>query len=107
MPSALTCSAMLSSTSGAAFRSVLTGVSLEKGKTGVMGYDRGSNEYFVYQNRKIDASYHGTGDLFLMNASSMVSNFKMLLSTRQRAAKTSGRRMRVALLSTLIRASGQ
>ena len=44
--------------------SVLTGVSLEKGKTGVMGYDRQTKEYYVYQNRKIDTSYHGTGDLF-------------------------------------------
>ena len=44
--------------------SVLTGVSLEKGKTGVMGYDRGTGEYYVYQNRRIDAAYHGTGDLF-------------------------------------------
>ncbi len=44
--------------------SVLTGVSLEKGKTGVMGYERESGEYFVYQNRRIDAAYHGTGDLF-------------------------------------------
>ena len=44
--------------------SVLTGVSLEKGKTGVMGYDRETGEYFVYQNRRIDAAYHGTGDLF-------------------------------------------
>ncbi len=44
--------------------SVLTGVSLEKGKTGVMGYDRSTGEYFLYQNRRIDAAYHGTGDLF-------------------------------------------
>lgn len=44
--------------------SVLTGVSLEKGKTGVMGYDRRTKEYYVYQNDRIDASYHGTGDLF-------------------------------------------
>ncbi len=44
--------------------SVLTGVSLEKGKTGVMGYDRETGEYFTYQNRRIDAAYHGTGDLF-------------------------------------------
>ena len=43
---------------------VLTGVSLEKGKTGVMGYERRTGEYYVYQNRKIDAAYHGTGDLF-------------------------------------------
>ena len=44
--------------------SVLTGVSLEKGKTGVMGYERDTGEYYVYQNRKIEAAYHGTGDLF-------------------------------------------
>ena len=44
--------------------SVLTGVSLEKGKTGVMGFERETGEYYVYQNRKIDAAFHGTGDLF-------------------------------------------
>lgn len=44
--------------------SVLTGVSLSKGKTGVYGYDREKNEYFTYQNDLIDAKYHGTGDLF-------------------------------------------
>ena len=43
---------------------VLTGVSLEKGKTGVMGYDRETKEYYVYQNDRIDAVFHGTGDLF-------------------------------------------
>lgn len=44
--------------------SVLTGVSLEKGKTGVMGYEHRTGEYYVYQNQRIDAAYHGTGDLF-------------------------------------------
>ena len=44
--------------------SVLTGVSTEPGKTGVMGYDRSTGEYYTYQNGRIDASYHGTGDLF-------------------------------------------
>lgn len=44
--------------------SMLTGVSLKPGKTGVMGFDRESGEYFLYQNRKINAQYHGTGDLF-------------------------------------------
>ena len=29
-----------------------------------MGYDRTTGDYYVYQNRRIDASYHGTGDLF-------------------------------------------
>ena len=31
---------------------------------GALIYDREKDEYFVYQNRRIDASYHGTGDLF-------------------------------------------
>lgn len=44
--------------------SVLTGVSLSEGKTGVMGYDRKTGEYYVYQNDRVNASYHGTGDLF-------------------------------------------
>lgn len=44
--------------------SILTGVSLENGKTGVMGYDRKTGTCHSYQNRRIDAAYHGTGDLF-------------------------------------------
>ena len=41
---------------------VVTGVSLSPGKTGVMGLADG--EYFSYQNDRVDASYHGTGDIF-------------------------------------------
>lgn len=44
--------------------SILTGVSLSAGKTGVMGYDREKDAFFEYQNDRVDASYHGTGDLF-------------------------------------------
>ena len=44
--------------------SVLTGVSLSPGKTGVYGYDSEADDYFIYQNDRIDATYHGTGDLF-------------------------------------------
>lgn len=43
---------------------VVTGVSLSEGKTGVYGLDTVSGEHFVYQNDRIDAAYHGTGDLF-------------------------------------------
>lgn len=43
---------------------VLTGVALEPGKTGVMGFDKETGDYYVYQNDKIGATYHGTGDLF-------------------------------------------
>ena len=43
---------------------VLTGVAFEEGMTGVMGYDCENDEYFQYTNKKIDASFHGTGDIF-------------------------------------------
>ena len=42
----------------------LTGVSMSEGKTGVLGYDRKADEYHLYQNDKVDAVFHGTGDLF-------------------------------------------
>jgi pyridoxine kinase len=45
-------------------KAVLTGVTFEEDKIGVMGYDCVKNEYFSYFNRKIDAVYHGTGDIF-------------------------------------------
>lgn len=43
---------------------VLTGVSLSEGKTGAMGYDTEKDEFFAYQNDRIPAAYHGTGDIF-------------------------------------------
>ena len=44
--------------------SVVTGVSLSSGKTGIYGYDAAKDDYFVYQNDRVDAAYHGTGDIF-------------------------------------------
>jgi len=43
---------------------VITGVSLSEGKTGVYGYNQKTEEYFMYQNDKVDAVFHGTGDIF-------------------------------------------
>ena len=43
---------------------ILTGVSLGEGKTGAMGFDTEKNEFFHYQNDKVPAAYHGTGDIF-------------------------------------------
>ncbi len=42
----------------------LTGVSLSEGRTGVMGFDSRTGEYYLYQNDKVPASYHGTGDIY-------------------------------------------
>ncbi len=43
---------------------VLTGVSLSEGKTGVYGLDTVTGEKIIYQNDRVDAAYHGTGDIF-------------------------------------------
>ena len=43
---------------------VVTGVFLSAGKTGVYGLDTETGDYFIYQNDRVDASYHGTGDIF-------------------------------------------
>jgi len=43
---------------------ILTGVSLSEGKTGAMGYDSENKTFFSYQNDRIPAAYHGTGDIF-------------------------------------------
>ena len=43
-------------------RVVLTGVSFDPEKTGVMIWDRGETSY--YSHEKLPKNYHGTGDLF-------------------------------------------
>ena len=43
---------------------VLTGVSLQPGVTGAMGYDSTTGEFFSYYHDHIPVSYHGTGDVF-------------------------------------------
>ena len=45
-------------------KAVLTGVSFEAGKVGVMSYDSLTGEYFTYFNEKMPGSFHGTGDIF-------------------------------------------
>ena len=43
---------------------VLTGVSLEPGRLGVMAYDTEKQTFFEYYNEKMPSSFHGTGDVF-------------------------------------------
>lgn len=47
---------------------VLTGVCLEKGKTGFVGLDTATGELFTHAHDKINASFHGTGDIFSSTA---------------------------------------
>lgn len=47
---------------------VLTGVSTDPGMTGVMGLYTRTGERFAFSHEKLDASYHGTGDVFSSTA---------------------------------------
>lgn len=67
-------------------KAVLTGVCLEQGKTGVMGYDSNTKEYFHYYHERLDVSYHGTGDVFSSTAVGALMNGKNLLEALQIAA---------------------
>lgn len=43
---------------------VLTGISFSPDQLGVMGYNSETDEYFSYFHKRLNASFHGTGDLF-------------------------------------------
>ncbi len=45
-------------------KAVITGVSFEKGRLGVMAYNSETDNYFTYFNTHLPVSYHGTGDIF-------------------------------------------
>ncbi len=76
--------------------SVLTGVSLSPGKTGVMGLDS-SGTLFEYQNDRVDAAYHGTGDLFSSVCVGAVLRGRTLQEAVQIAADYTAHTIRVTL----------
>lgn len=45
-------------------KTVLTGVSLQPGMLGVMGYDREEGRFFRKETERLPSSFHGTGDIF-------------------------------------------
>ena len=45
-------------------KAVITGVSFEKGRLGVMAYNAKTDNYFTYFNTHLPVSYHGTGDIY-------------------------------------------
>lgn len=65
---------------------VLTGVELEEGKTGFAMYDSETGEFSYYQNDKIDAKFHGTGDIFSSVAIGGVMRGKSLYEALKLAA---------------------
>ncbi len=54
--------------------SVLTGMSFEEGKLGVMCYDREKDSFFEYYNERMPVSFHGTGDIFASSFTGALMN---------------------------------
>ncbi len=57
---------------------VLTGISFQKDKLGVYGYDSIKNEYFSHYNVHLPVSFHGTGDVFASTLCGALSTGKNL-----------------------------
>ena len=55
---------------------ILTGVSFENNKLGIMGYDKEKDEFFTYFKDKINVKYHGTGDVFASALVGAIANNK-------------------------------
>lgn len=65
---------------------VLTGISFEPEKLGVMGYNAEKDEYFSYFHRRMPASFHGTGDIFASTMTGAYVQGKSLLDSLSIAA---------------------
>ena len=76
---------------------ILTGVSLSEGKTGAMGYDTEKKAFFHYQNDRIPAAYHGTGDIF----SSVLAGAFVLGIERTKALKIAADYTALTIAETL------
>lgn len=65
---------------------VLTGISLEPEKLGFMGYNSEKDEFFSYFHRRLNASFHGTGDIFASTATGAYVQGRSLAESLQIAA---------------------
>ncbi len=65
---------------------VLTGVSFAPGKVGLMGYDSVKDEFFSYYHRRLNVSFHGTGDVFASTAVGALVRGKTLAEALEIAA---------------------
>ena len=54
--------------------SIITGICLDDGSFGFMGYDSKTKEYFKYGTEKINYKSHGTGDVFASAFTGAISN---------------------------------
>ena len=65
---------------------VITGVELEDGKFGFMGYDTEKKEFYSYGNETVDMKSHGTGDVFASTFTGALMNDKSVYEALKIAA---------------------
>ena len=65
---------------------VLTGISFDPEKLGFMGYNAAKDEFFSYFHRRLNASFHGTGDIFASTATGAYVQGRSLAESLQIAA---------------------
>lgn len=57
---------------------VITGVSFDEEHLGVMAYDSSTDEFYEHYTKKIEQSFHGTGDLFASSVTASLMRGKNL-----------------------------
>ena len=76
---------------------VLTGVSFDPEKVGLMGYDAEKNEFFSYFHKRLNVSFHGTGDVFASTAVGALMRDKSLAEALQIAADNTVRSIELTI----------
>ncbi|MBE5939604.1 MAG: pyridoxamine kinase [Lachnospiraceae bacterium] len=76
---------------------ILTGVGFTEDTTGVMGYDTTTKEFFHYTNKKLPASYHGTGDIFASTLTGAIMNGLSLQDASKVAADFTAECIRITM----------
>ena len=65
---------------------VITGVELDDGTFGFLGYDTEKKEFYCYGNEKVDMKSHGTGDVFASTFTGALMNDKSVYEALKIAA---------------------
>ena len=73
---------------------VLTGAAFD-GKYGVLIYDSKAEEFHFYAQNKVDASYHGTGDVFSSAFTGLLLRGKSVLDSVKIAADFTAKSIRL------------
>ncbi len=76
---------------------VITGVSLSEGKTGVFGMKGADHSVVCYQNDRVEATFHGTGDLFAGTAAGAILKGMSMQEAFEIASDYTAQTIRVTL----------